>query len=312
MEKREFIELFLQRLQEEAESCGAGLECFDMENGLPKAVAFRFEEVPNASIVYPDIFYHNYQEGTGIEPLVRQAVFELTRHGPIDFSGSKVDRELAEDRLGLDIVNYKENQERLKEIPHERFLDLALIVKWRFFENTWMELTGRMLSELQMTAEEVFQIARRNTFQTIKPLITLKDQDACLWEPEDYEELRYNPSQEKIYVLTTEGWTGGGSAIADTNTLKRIHEQLGEDFYVLPASRYQNLIVKKSDCENPDILMRYILDERRKVYNWEDALSKKTYLFDGRSLTFTRDRKMERDRETQKRRESIWTHRRSR
>ena len=81
---------------------------------------------------------------------------------------------------------------------------------------------------------------------------------------------------------------------------------------MLPVSVYQNLIIKKSDCEDPDILMRNILDERRKVYDWEDPLSKETYLFDGKSLKFTRDREIRRDIGVQNDRESIWTHRRQR
>jgi len=296
MNQKEFTEDFLTCLQKEAEKRNGRLEVYPAvpEKGIIQAASVRFQDTPFACIVYPELMYQHYRESTGMEPLVRLAMSEAEKQMPIDFDELKVSREKAPERLGVDVVNYKANQEKLRDMPYEKFLDLALVMKWRMYGNYRVEVSDRILSELHMTKEEAFQLAKRNTFQTIQPLRTLEEERKILLEPEDYEKLKVNPFQKEIYILSTKGYECGAAAVADRDTLKRIHKELGGDFYILPSSEHRMLVVEKSKCRDVDKLMYKILDEQRVAYDWERPLSKNTYFFDGERLQLTRE--MERTR----------------
>lgn len=288
MDKETFIHEFINVLKQEAQEQGGNLEVYpsDPDKGILQGAAFKFDGTPIALMVYPERFYPHYTETAGMKPLLQTVQSAVARQQPIDFESFKITRDKAQDHLVAAVVNYKENRERLRNIPHERFLDLALIAKWKDQTGYCEEVKDWVLSELHMTKEEAFAIAKKNTFSKVTPLVTLEEYERQFWEPEDYEKLKRNPYQKKMFVLTTQNGNEGAAVLADKSTLDRLHKEFGEDFYILPVENWKTYLVKKSDCPDVGLLMKHVLEEKSQIYDWSKTLSKNPYLYDGHKLRF--------------------------
>lgn len=290
MDRETFTKEFLRALEQHAPKYNSWIDLYpaNPESGLLQGAVFRFKESPISVMVCPDLFYPHYTESVGIGPLVQVAMSSVARQAPIDLEAYDITKEKAADHLVASVVNYEQNKKLLRNVPHERLLDLALIAKWSYQPGHRIEVTDRILSELQMTKEEVLSVAKKNTFSKVRDLRTLEFEESCLWEPEDYAKLKKNPTKEKIYVLSTEGYQEGAALIADKKALDFVHDKLGEDFYILPVEDYRLLLIKQSDCDDVNRLMQRILEEKKVTYDWSENLSKEPYLYDGHKLRFAR------------------------
>lgn len=291
MDKETFNKAFIEALEHKAQERGARFDRYpaDTAKGIPEGVVFHYEGTTIATMIYPDLYYPYLNESVGIDPLVHSAMSAVLKNEPIDFEKYDITREKAQDHLVLAVMNYDKNKKLLRNIPHERFLDLALITKWEFQPGYKVEMTDWRLAGIQMTKEEAFAIAKKNTFSKVRELRNLQEEEAVFWEPEDYARLKKNPYQKNMYVLTTEGYQEGAAVIADKKVLDHIHKKLGDDFYILPETDYRVLVVRKSDCPDIDHLMKQVLQEKEFMYDWKETLSRKPYFYDGHELRLARD-----------------------
>lgn len=294
MDKDDFKQQFIEALEHKAQERGARFDRYpaDPDKGTPEGVVFHYEDTTIATMIYPDLYYPYLNESVGIDPLVHSAMSAVLKNEPIDFEKYDITKEKAPDHLVLAIVNYKDNERMLRNVPHERLLDLALITKWEFQPGYKVEMTDWRLSGIHMTKEEVFKIAKKNTFSKVRELRNLQEEEAAFYEPEDYAKLKKNPYQKKMYVLTTEGYQEGAAVIADKKILDQVHDKLGDDFYILPETDCRVLVVRKSDCPDIDHLMKQVLQEKAFMYDWKETLSKKPYLYDGHTLQFAREQNL--------------------
>lgn len=294
MNKDEFKQIFIEALKHKAQERGARLDSYpaDPDKGIPEGVVFHYKDTTIATMIYPELYYPYLNESVGIDPLVHSAMSAVLKNEPIDFESLEITREKAPGHLVAAVMNYDKNKEVLRDIPHERFLDLALIAKWEFQPGYKVEVTNWILSDLNMTKEEAFAIAKKNTFSKVCELRNFQEEEAAFWEPEDYAKLKENPYQKKMYVLTTEKYREGAAVIADKKILDHVHEQLDDDFYILPETDCRVLLVRKSDCPDIDHLMKQVLQEKEFMYDWKETLSKKPYLYDGHTLQFASEQNL--------------------
>ena len=294
MNKEDFKQQFIEALKHKAQERGARFDSYpaDPDKGIPEGIVFHYEDTTIATMIYPDLYYPYLNESVGIDPLVHSAMSAVLKNEPIDFEKYDIAKEKAPDHLVLAVVNYDKNKKLLRDIPHERFLDLALITKWEFEPGYKVEMTDWRLSGIHMTKEEAFNMAKKNTFSKVRELRNLQEEEAVFYEPEDYAKLKKNPYQKKMYVLTTESYQEGAAVIADKKTLDQVHEKLKDDFYILPETDCRVLVVRKSDCPDIDHLMKQVLQEKEFMYDWKETLSRKPYLYDGHKLQFAREQNL--------------------
>ena len=191
--------------------------------------------------------------------------------------------------LRASIVNYESNKNWLKDIPHERIADLAVFAKWDFGDGYISKVNGYLLGQIGLTKEEALKIAKENTARTAE----LKSMDQVMTEiiKETVggdglaDDLAAGVADSSLYVLTTESGFDGASLIADRNILKQVHEELGEDFYILPSSIHEVILVGKSDTDGDvDSLCEMVRSINEAEVPVEDRLSDNVYEYDGSSL----------------------------
>ena len=188
------------------------------------------------------------------------------------------------------VVNYDSGKDWLKNMPHEKLLDVAVYAKIDFGAGYGLKVDDRMLADLHLTKEELFKKAKENVIHD-RELIKVEEialEYICEYsinedEIQDIAALVKMPSYVFDYHNKVE--PGGAVIISSPGTLKQIHEQLNSDFYILPCSVEQVLIVPKSDCKTElEDLEKFIEEMSRREIPLQDQLSNRVYEFDGSAL----------------------------
>lgn len=158
------------------------------------------------------------------------------------------------------LVNTKRNQEFLKESPHRSFLNLS-IVFYLLFEDAeigagTIALRYEHLEGFHLHEEELLPLALKNTKRLLPAdFMTMTDLIEELRTGKPYGGKKEDEGEEKVpaddaeedgmplYVLTNSRRTFGAVWIADPETLAGIAGKLGDDFYVLPSSVHECMIL---------------------------------------------------------------------
>ena len=124
---------------------------------------------------------------------------------------------------------------------------------------------------------EDLKAAIANTEQSavIGPMFSVLNGGGCpvdQWEP--------GGSEDMPTVLTTRDQINGAGVLFCDSVLQKIQDKVG-DFYVLPSSIHEVLIIPVSDGIDRDYLEEMVKSVNRDEVAPEDRLSDQVYLFDG-------------------------------
>lgn len=203
-----------------------------------------------------ELFYEEYRRGTNMGSIARQVIalyMEEGRSGNYDVSFF-TDYEQARGHLVCHLVNYERNRDILEHIPYTRFFDLAVVYFYemeggasgKFFilvRDKHIESWGIDLCQLHETA--VDNTRRKHPYQ-LKKL-------PQLYEETDGEQLLFSLDEAMcgeemlpMYVLTNEDLCFGAVNICFPDLLRVIRRQVGGDFYILPSSIHECIILPDS------------------------------------------------------------------
>mgnify|MGYP000538599731 CR=1 FL=1 len=264
-------------------------------NTTLKGIVIKFDNVDVAPTVYPDFYYSDWKSGHPMGDIISGIRTELMRTAPTmgKFNMNDLSRENAPLHLYAAVVNYENNKAWLKDIPHERVADLAVFAKWKFDgadPDAVMaaKVTAPLLAHLQLTKEEALKIAKTNTarnarFEGMDVIMSgiLLDEGM---DKELAEAMTTEYEAAPFHVLTNESGIDGAAAIACPEVLKAIHKQIGEDFYILPSSIHETLILPKTGIDDVEGLKQMVSSINEQEVAPEEQLSNSVYEFDGHSL----------------------------
>ncbi len=200
------------------------------------------------------------------------------------------------------VVNTSENAEALKYCPHEKIENLSLVAKSDLGDDRYLLLTNEFATIFQSTPEEILEQAKINSAREGFTCCNLTQvlQNALFGDNpmrDSFPEMQSFASADcPLYVLSTPRGIDGASVIASRDFLKEVHDQLGEDFYILPASRHEVLAlpVSKAPAE-PGELADMVAFINGSEVDPRDRLSNDVYCFDGKKLQLADSLTAERD-----------------
>jgi len=137
---------------------------------------------PNISV---KDWYKRYQQGDKLEEILEEIANLVVRaeRDAIPFKGIfNEDRYkgIIKDNLCLKLINTKQNQELLQNLPHKEFNDLSIICTWIVEGNAELQgncnITYSLLDMLEMSEEELFERARANTERIMPPVVMSMDE----------------------------------------------------------------------------------------------------------------------------------------
>lgn len=296
MEYREFIEEVRWQLQNRmGKEVRIKVQRVQKNNGICLDGIAIWKEGENVSpTVYLDQFYESFQNGECIENIAGQIVEVYQKYRiqePID-PKFYCDFANVKDHIVCKVINYKKNRELLERIPYVRYLDLAIV----FYCTVQDEQIGQgtimvhneHLKFWNVTAAEIADLARRNTIKqfphelfSMMELIEegMKDEEKKMLAQEIADQ---GEEAMPMYVLTNREKNLGATCVVYDSILEDVGESLGEDYYVLPSSIHECIIVPKREEIDPIELKAIVRDVNDTQVQPEEVLSDEIYQYERR------------------------------
>ena len=172
------------------------------------------------------------------------------------------------------LINYDANRELLAQMPHFRYLDLAVVFGMKSgLKNTPGTITvfNNHLDMWGITAEELTSIAETNT-PRLYPL-----QVSCMPDFVPGKTIPGHPSQ--MYILTNSYHTYGAAAIRYKDALKGFSLLMGRDVLLLPDSIHQMVLLPLEKGEDPGSYRDMVRSANENFTDISQFLSNSVYLY---------------------------------
>jgi hypothetical protein len=195
----------------------------------------------------------------------------------------EITRESAQRNLFFCLASTEGNEELVKETAGAMVegTDLFKAVRWAVGPDASFLVKKQILGAAGMTEPEALQYAQKNTNArgwVMKSLSSFIEEAGAV--PDGDLRLEDVP----LYILKWEGADGSAAILID-GCLAGVRQRLGSNFYILPSSRHEVLILPESG----DTMAEQLRDLVREINAGEllphDKLSDNVYFYDGVKLT---------------------------
>ena len=238
------------------------------------------DEINISATIYLEPYYEVYED-TGMEYILDRLERVYEENKPEQsFDISKIlDYESIKENLRAKLINYELNREFLKEVPHRRFLDLAIVayIALEMEEEIEGNATITVKNNLQQTwkvdTEELIDTALENIRGDVVAANMSEYVDMSLFG--DTENLF------DIYVITNRLKLHGAVAMLQKDRLKQFSEELKkETLTILPSSIHECLIINSEDEDkDTDELKEMVKEVNETVVSDQDILSNNVYIY---------------------------------
>ena len=260
------------------------------QRGELNGLLFKKEGLNCAPTFYVEDFYMAYKDGTSIADLSHQAVETAVRS--LDMAdllarnsyGMLGDTE----SLRVRMLNKSRNKEYLKGIPFRElgcgFVYIAEIGRGEY----GAVITDALMKDHKLTGDEIFDKAIKNTMENY-PAVLHDLGDSVMQGTEECENLLEKPSGRVPagagpgFVLTNSGFFWGAGTLFYPGIMDRIRELLGGDFYVLPSSVHELILIKVED-QDPQELADLVRSANRSVVRENEILADDLYICESGKL----------------------------
>lgn len=262
--------------------------------------------------IYMERFYVDYLEGRDPEDILEDVLEIYEEHGAVeapDFEFYK-DYEKVKGRLALKLVNREKNRAMLAEMPYRKFLDMAVVfyclvdsplsgtaailIKNVHMKN-WGVTTEQLYEDALTNAESMLPGAIR-TMEELLSRMVLED-EVPVWEwrkekQEDFPKLEGIteesrefgvPGEIPLLVLTNSRRYLGAACILYRGLLERFAGKIGKNFYILPSSVHEVILLPEDKVNSSKDLLRMVEEVNRTQLAPEEVLSDAVYYYDRKS-----------------------------
>lgn len=243
----------------------------ELQGRMPDTVIFPKDIRKNNGVVFSNIIiqdnssnaapcicteglYYEYQNGHKDMDGVIDSVLEL--YGKIkperDFNVFEIlDYSKACHNLKGKLINTEKNRELLKELPHREFFDLSLVY---FVDVTGdgnlgcasVKVENGHLEKWDVTEDDLYRQFKENMGQDDRSeLLSIADVLAGMSGgfPEQMCAVPEDVCITPMYVLSNEQKLNGAVEILNDRAMERAAETIGGDFYILPSSIHETILI---------------------------------------------------------------------
>lgn len=276
MKYEEFSNELMERLQQQEVGKSLKFKSVTVQtvNGAKEGITVEGQDISLAPVLYYEDAYKQYCEGTTMEQIVgtfTECFCDFEKFAPPmpDLSKSAVIK-----KLYCSVIGVESNEELLKNIPHEVVGDLAVVARYRVAHNASILMNNQICKHLEMTPAEIMQLAHKNTNKERYICIGL---ESCISDLICGQKTSDNFG---MYVLSNESMVDGASAIVSRNALNQAYEVIGENFYILPSSRHELILIGQSKVDDVGFLRNMVKEVNETVVDKRDKLSDNVYYYD--------------------------------
>ena len=239
--------------------------------------------------IYLEEYYKQFKNGDSIEDIAESIlnVYQEVRFEHTFDIESIKDFSLTKSKITYKLIHAQKNETLLQSLPHILYLDLAIVfyVLFKVDENgsATIPITHQLLQLWEKDVNVLYQIASKNSPELLPA--TLKPMRAVV------EELLGFPCNEKVFdedimfVLTNPLGSFGAACMLYNGILEQIAGSLGENYYILPSSIHEIIIIPESQAPCKEHLMEMVNEVNETQVDLEDILSDNVYYYDFASKT---------------------------
>ena len=250
-------------------------------NGIKKYGLTIMEKGINISpTIYLEEYYQQFCDGDSVEEITEEilSLYQRIRFRH-SWDGSLVEEYAkVKEKIVYRLINRQANRELLEGVPHQNFLDLAVIyqvlLEVSFYGTASMLISDEHLKMWNVKEAEIFARAAWNTRRILPEDCQPLSEMAGGWGVEI-------PRGEDIfYVLTNRYRNFGAACLLYEGCLERIGEKLGENYYVLPSSVHEVIILPESKSVSKRDLTALVREVNDTQVEEEEILSDRVYYYD--------------------------------
>lgn len=233
--------------------------------------------------IYLEEYFQQFQEGKPIEKIVEkilQLYEEVKCSHPCEESLLQNYEEL-KGKFACKLIHRGKNEKLLNDIPYVPWMDLAIAVFVLLEVSPYGTATVLVRKEhleiWGLTEAQLFDEAKKNTpillpyqFCPMRKLL----REICPYAVDEGEE-----EEESLYVLSNKLRSFGAASMLYDGILEKVGQKLGENYYILPSSIHEVIVVPESKSPVKQDLEEMVREINETQVEEEEVLSDRVYYF---------------------------------
>lgn len=233
--------------------------------------------------IYLEEYFQQFQEGKPIEEIVEkilQLYEEIKCSHPCEESLLQNYEEL-KGKFACKLIHRGKNEKLLNDIPYVPWMDLAIVVFVLLEVSPYGTATVLVRKEhleiWGLTEAQLFDEAKKNTpillpyqFCPMRKLL----REICPYAVDEGEE-----EEESLYVLSNKLRSFGAASMLYDGILEKVGQKLGENYYILPSSIHEVIVVPESKSPVKQDLEEMVREINETQVEEEEVLSDRVYYF---------------------------------
>lgn len=246
--------------------------------------------LPTGSDIAPTIYLDGMEKMTAEEAAQEVLrIYEREKETKIKFQDlmDLMDWNKAKNRVIYNLINMNANLERLREIPHRNFFDLAVIFKIPLEtggENETIAsvtIKNWMMKKWGIETRELMEVAKKNTIRDYPAKVAgLQEILTQIYSLNIFPPLELNENmEESMFVITNNEQTYGSASILYPGVASELAERLKCDLILIPSSIHEWIAIKAEVGVDAMSLKELVKDVNKNVVDETEVLSDNIYFY---------------------------------
>lgn len=285
---RDFQESLMQSVSQDLNRNGTfhcELTQAQKNNVVLSGLSIRQDGSKSAPIIYLNDYYQSYLKGKPLHQISKEMVeFYQSQEIPEFDHADFADYGKIREKLRVRLVNKENNQTYYKRGPYKIHPMGAEILFLELEKNEsgsmCVQVTDAMAELWRVPKAELFKTALENTQNSDK--VKFQSMNEAMNEivsGDAGEEFDVREDFDApMHVLSNESNLYGATVALYPDVLRHICKQLGSDYYILPSSIHELIIMRKKDCDMSEKELRSMVrDINRQIVTPEKILANEVY-----------------------------------
>ena len=233
-------------------------------------ILFKQTDSNLAPTIYLEEFYQKYLQGQQVPDLADSicSIYQEIRVKKTCDCQNLFDFNHVKEHIVYKLIRRDANEELLKQIPYEPFLDLAVVYYIQIdntrFGSAAIQIRNEHLRYWRVEKEEIRRLAGKNTPR--------------IYPVQIQQIVRF------MYVATNEQCSLGAAVMRYPDFREKVWGMIGEGFYILPSSIHEVILVPGSFGMEPERMQEMVKEINQIGVAPEEVLSDSVYYFDGEEI----------------------------
>ena len=233
-------------------------------------ILFKQEDSNLAPTIYLEEFYQKYLKGQQVPDLADSicSIYQEIRVKKTCDCQNLFDFNHVKEHIVYKLIRRDANEELLKQIPYEPFLDLAVVYYIQIdntrFGSAAIQIRNEHLRYWRVEKEEIRRFAEKNT----PPIYPVQIRQIVRF----------------MYVATNEQCSLGAAVMRYPDFREKVRGMIRGDFYILPSSIHEVILVPESFGLEPERMQEMVKEINQTGVAPEEVLSDSVYYFDGEEI----------------------------